>query len=104
MSEPATTKQPTQGVSYLYVAAAFVVVVAGMKAAESIVNPLLLAIFLSVISAPAYFKLLARGVSDWLALLTVIGVLAIAMFAVIFFVTKSIAGFTSQQQHYQDRL
>lgn len=104
MAEPVTTKQPTQGISYLYVAAAFVVVVAGMKAAESIVNPLLLAIFLSVISAPAYFKLLARGVSDWLALLTVIGVLAIAMFAVIFFVTKSIASFTSQQQHYQDRL
>lgn len=104
MSQPTVEKHSTQGVSYLYVAAAFVVVVAGMKAAESIVNPLLLAMFLSVISAPAYFKLLARGVSDWLALLTVIGVLAIAMFAVIFFVTKSIAGFTSQQQHYQDRL
>ena len=35
-----------RGVSYLYMAAAFVIVVAGMRAAESILNHLLLAVFL----------------------------------------------------------
>lgn len=85
-------------------AAAFVIVVAGIKSAGSILNPLLLAIFLSVISAPAYFKLRARGISEWLALLTVIAVLSVVMFGVLFFVTRSIASFTQQQQHYQDRL
>ena len=46
---PAVTQpvfQQARGVSYLYMAAAFVIVVAGMRAAESIMNPLLLAIFL----------------------------------------------------------
>ena len=85
-------------------AAAFVIVVAGIKSAGSILNPLLLAIFLSVISAPAYFKLRSRGFSEWLALLAVIAVLSVVMFRVLFFVTQSIASFTQQQQHYQDRL
>ena len=93
-----------RGVSYLYMAAAFVIVVAGMRAAESILNPLLLAVFLSVVSAPAYFGLLNRKVSEWLALLTVIGVLGLVLFSVVFVVTKSIAGFTAEQEHYQERL
>ena len=104
---PAVTKpvfQQARGVSYLYMAAAFVIVVAGMRAAESIMNPLLLAIFLSVVSAPAYFGLLNRKVSEWLALLTVIGVLGLVLFSVVFVVTKSIAGFMAEQEHYQERL
>lgn len=104
MSEPSTRYQQTRGISYLYMAAAFVIVVAGVKAAAPILNPLLLAVFLSVISAPAYFKLRSRGVSEWLSLLTVIAGLSIFMFGVLFFVTRSIASFTNQQQHYQDRL
>ena len=93
-----------RGVSYLYMAAAFVIVVAGMRAAESILNPLLLAVFLSIVSAPAYFGLLNRKVSEWLALLTVIGVLGLILFGVVLIVTKSIAGFMSEQEHYQERL
>ncbi len=85
-------------------AAAFVIVVAGMRAAESILNPLLLAVFLSIVSAPAYFGLLNRKVSEWLALLTVIGVLGLILFGVVLIVTKSIAGFMSDQEHYQERL
>lgn len=92
------------GISYLYMAAAFVVVVAGMRAAESIVNPLLLAIFLSVISAPSYFGLLKRGVSNWLALLTVVGVLSSLVLAVVFLVMGSVASFTEQSGQYQQRL
>ena len=76
-----------RGVSYLYMAAAFVIVVAGMRAAESILNPLLLAVFLSIVSAPAYFGLLNRKVSEWLALLTVIGVLGLILFGVVLIVT-----------------
>lgn len=101
--QPASDPQ-TRGVSYLYMAAAFVVVVAGMRAAEAVLNPLLMAIFLSIISAPAYFRLLSRGVSEWLSLLTVMAVLSVILFGVVFFVTSSIAGFTSQQEYYIERL
>jgi len=61
------------GVSYLYMLAAFVVIVAAVRAIETILNPLLLAVFLSVMCAPAYFGLLRRGVSQWLALLLITG-------------------------------
>jgi len=94
----------SRGISYLYMAAAFVVVVAGIKAAESIVNPLLLAVFLSVISAPAYFGLLKKNVSNWLALLIVIGVLSAVTLSVIFVMMESIASFSSRQEHYRELL
>ncbi len=103
-----TSSSQTQdrGVSFLYMGAAFVIVVAGLRAAESILNPLLLAVFLSVITAPAYFGLIKRKIADWLALLIVIGVLSATLIGVVFFVTGSIASFTSdhQQDHYRDKL
>lgn len=104
MSEPVVQNNPARGVSYLYMAAAFVIVVAGMRAAEPILNPLLLAIFLAVISTPAYFALLKRKYSQWLALLIVMGVLSCTVLGVTYIVTKSISGFTSQQEHYEGQL
>ena len=104
MSQSGTGHAPSRGVSYLYMAAAFVVVVAGMRAAEAIVNPLLLAVFLAVISAPGYFGLLRRGFSNWLALLIVIGALSFVVVGVVLVVMESIAGFTSNQEHYKERL
>ena len=92
------------GVNYLYMAAAFVVVAAGMRAAESILNPLLLAIFLSVMCAPPYFAMLKRGVSQWLALLIVTVVLSAAAYCLLVVVLDSISGFTSQQDHYAERI
>lgn len=85
-------------------AAAFVVIVAGMRAAAVIVNPLLLAVFLSVVSAPAYFALLRRGVANWLSLVIVIGVLSIVVVSVVFVVMESIAGFTARHKYYRDLL
>lgn len=90
--------------SYLYMAAAFVVVVAGIRAAEAIINPLLLAVFLAIISAPAYFGLVRRGVSTWASLLIVIAVLSFGFLGVVLVVMDSIAGFTSRQAHYADRI
>jgi predicted PurR-regulated permease PerM len=85
-------------------AAAFVVVVAGIKAAEFIINPLLLSVFLAIISAPAYFGLVRRGVSTWLSLLIVIGGLSVVFLGVVLVLMESIAGFTSRQAYYADRI
>lgn len=84
--------------------AAFVVVVAGMRAAESIINPLLLAIFLSVLSAPAYFGLLKRNIPNWLALLTVVGVLTGLVLGVLWIVLSSVVSFSDRQEHYAELL
>jgi predicted PurR-regulated permease PerM len=107
MTDSTSSPQPQdRGVSFLYMAAAFVIVVAGLRAAEPILNPLLLAVFLSVITAPAYFGLIKRKIADWLALLIVISVLSATLIGVVFFVTGSIASFTSdeQQDHYRDKI
>ena len=107
MGDNTSSTQPQdRGVSFLYMAAAFVIVVAGLRAAEPILNPLLLAVFLSVITAPAYFGLIKRKIADWLALLIVISVLSATLIGVVFFVTGSIASFTSdkQQDHYRDKI
>ena len=101
-----STQPQDRGVSFLYMAAAFVIVVAGIRAAEPILNPLLLAVFLSVITAPAYFALIKRKIADWLALLIVISVLSATLIGVVFFVTGSIGSFTSEQQqdHYREKI
>ena len=53
---------------FLLVAGGFVVVVAGMKAASSLVTPFLLAGFIAVIAAPPMFYLKHRGAPVWVAL------------------------------------
>jgi len=88
------------GAQYLYMLAAFVVIVAGMRTAEPILNPLFLSIFMAIVCAPAYLSLLRRGISQWLSLLIVAGTLsAVAVFSVSVLM-DSIARFTSQQAHY----
>ena len=53
--------------------AAFVVIIAGMKAAAPLLVPFLLALFIAVIIASPYSWLQARGLPSGLALLVVLG-------------------------------
>lgn len=53
-------------------AACLVVVVAAMKSAGDLLVPFLLALFITIIMAPAYFWLKNRGVADWAALTVLI--------------------------------
>lgn len=103
MSGPAMPSR-REGVSYLYMLAAFVVVVAGMRAAEPILNPLLLAVFLSVICAPGYLWLLRRGLSQWISLLIVAGTLSAVVVVLLGVVMQSISSFTTKQAHYQEQI
>ena len=62
----------------LLTAAVFVVVVAGMRAAEAIVVPFLFSVFIAIINAPSLFWLERKGLPRWLAMLVVIGVVVAA--------------------------
>ena len=53
---------PSHVQQVLFNLAAFVVVVAGMRASSDILIPFLLAIFLSVIANPLVLKLRSRGI------------------------------------------
>ncbi|MCH2213378.1 MAG: AI-2E family transporter [Fuerstiella sp.] len=92
------------GARYLYLLAAFIVVVAGIRAAESILNPLLLAVFLSVMCAPVYLGLLRRGVSQWLSLVIVAGGLSAVGFLLLAVVMQSISGFNGNQERYRQQI
>ena len=85
---------------FLITAAAFVVVVAGMRAAVEIIIPFLLAIFLAIICTPALFWLKGRGISTVFAILIVS--LVIMLGGVVFgtILATSIADFTSDREKY----
>ncbi|MCA9057811.1 MAG: AI-2E family transporter [Planctomycetaceae bacterium] len=100
----ATTQTPGRGSTYLYLFAAMVIAVAGLRAARDIVQPFLLAVFVSVVAVPVYAWLVKRRVAEWLALLIVISGVIGATLAVFFFVMTSLVDFTRKQDHYIDQL
>ncbi len=88
----------------LLTAAAFVVVVAGMRAAESIVVPFLLSIFIAIISAPPLFWLERKGLPRWLAMLVVIGVIIAVGVGMTALAGTSIREFSGDLPEYKTRV
>ena len=91
-------------VRFIVVAAAFVVVVAGMKAAEALLVPFLLSVFIALIFSPALHALKSLGTPSFLALaLIVLAVLGLGtlMGAI---VGASIRDFRGDLPEYQARL
>ncbi|WP_370978088.1 AI-2E family transporter [Agaribacterium sp. ZY112] len=89
---------------FLVVLAAFVVVVAGMKAAESLLVPFLLSLFIAIISSPPLLWLRSKGLPTWLALLTIVSSLIILSFLVGAIIGSSIAEFREDLPSYQEKL
>ncbi len=90
--------------SLMLTLAAFVIVVAGLRAAVSIVNPFLLALFISVICAAPLFALQSRGVPDWLALGLVVGGVVSFVLLLGAAVGGSVNEFTRTLPGYEDQL
>ena len=84
--------------------AAFVVVVAGMRAAETIIVPFLLAVFIAVICSPPLLWLERKGLPKWAALLVVIAIIAAAAVALSAVIGNSIRDFTGDLPRYKERL
>jgi predicted PurR-regulated permease PerM len=91
-------------VSYLVAAAAFVVVVAGMRAAQSLLVPFLLAAFLAVVLTPPLGWLQRKRVPTPLALLIIVMSLVLLGAAVAGVVGKSITDFSGRVGEYQTTL
>jgi predicted PurR-regulated permease PerM len=88
----------------LTVAAAFVIVVAGMKAASDIVVPLLLAVFISVIVAPLFLWLRRKRVPAAVALLLMILILVAIGILSAGLLRQSLVSFSQDLPKYQTRL
>jgi len=102
-SPPPPSIHPPTG-RFLLTAAAFVIVVAGMRAAEPILVPLIVSIFLAIISSSPVFWLRKKMVPAPLAVLgVVLGVLSVG-FVFILIVGTSLDDFSEAIPRYQDRL
>ncbi len=89
---------------FLLTAAAFVIVVAGMRAAEPILVPLLIAGFLAILSTSPVFWLREKGIPAPVALfLVVVGVLSLG-FGFIVIIGTSLEDFSDAIPRYQTRL
>lgn len=88
-------------VRYMVGAAAFVVIIAGMKAASAILIPFLLSAFLAVISAPSLFWMKRKGLPTGLALLAVVLIISVGVTAVSTVVGSSVAAFSQNLPGYQ---
>ncbi|MBL1432820.1 MAG: AI-2E family transporter [Gammaproteobacteria bacterium] len=88
----------------LLVGAAFVVVVAGMRAAESVLVPFLLSVFIAVISTPFLFWLQRMRVPSMVAVMLIIGVIVALAVGLGVLVSSSIDDFISNLPIYESRL
>ena len=90
--------------TFLMSAAAFVVVVAGMKAASPILVQILLAVFIAVITTPLFFSLCRLGIRPALAfLILIIGLVVISVVGVSV-IGSSVAQFSRNVPFYQEQL
>lgn len=92
------------GSRLLLLSAAFVIVVAGMKAAAPVLTPFLLSVFIAIISAPSMFFLQRRGLPVSLALLVVISMVVLILALIAVLIGNSIEDFRQSLPVYQLRL
>lgn len=84
--------------------AAFVIIVAGMKAATLLIVPFLLASFLAIICAPPLFWMQKKGIPSMVGIIILmLGAVAVQMLLVSL-VSSSIADFSQNIPFYQERL
>ena len=88
----------------LMLAAAFVIVVAGMKASEAIVVPFIMSVFIAVICGPPLFWMQRRGVPTGVALLVVVAFVVLGGLLMGVLVGSSADEFSSNLPLYQERL
>jgi AI-2 transport protein TqsA len=89
---------------YLLTAAAFVVVVAGMRASAGILVPFLLAIFVAVICAPLYQAMTRRRVPASLAIVGILLVMTAAVLALAGVLERTINSIAGRLPRYQAAL
>jgi AI-2 transport protein TqsA len=89
---------------FLIGAAAFVIFVAGIKAASPIAMPFLMALFVAVIATPVFLALQRHGLPSWLALLILVLGLVLIVIGLVGVVSTSVTDFTRNLPAYQVRL
>ena len=92
------------GTRFLVAAASLVIVIAGLRAAATLIMPFLIAVFLAVVSVPLMTWLQRKGVPKALAVICTI-LMAVGIIAILVLVVgRSVDDFTEAVPRYQARL
>jgi len=94
----------TKASKIVLVFAAFIIVVAGMRASTTILVPFLLAAFIAIISAPPIFWMQRKGIPKWLSLLIVIFGIILIGCLIFGLVGSSLKAFTGALPVYEAKL
>ncbi|MBT3575843.1 MAG: AI-2E family transporter [Candidatus Marinimicrobia bacterium] len=86
---------------FLLTMAAFVVVVAGMRASQDILIPFLLSLFIAIITMPLLNWLRSKGIPTWAAILIIILTILVAGFLIAVLVGSSLTDFSNSLPSYQ---
>ena len=89
---------------FLFTFAAFIIVIAGMRAAQDILIPFMLSVFIAVISHPLVVSLRARGIHTGFSILLVIFAIIALGFGITSLLGTSLNDFTSNLPNYQKLL
>lgn len=98
------TPQSAIGQRILVGIAAFVVVIAGLKAAASLVVPFLLAVFIAILCAPPLAWLKKHRVPSNLSILVIIVAVILLLLILASLLSNSVDGFSEQLPVYQEKL
>lgn len=88
----------------LLTVAAFVVIVAGLRAAQPIVVPFVVAVFLAMICLPPLKWLQEKGLPTWLALLAIVAAILVVGVLIVGVIGSSINELRQQLPTYQKRV
>lgn len=88
----------------LFIFAAFVIVVAGLKAAESILVTFLLSGFFAIICAPPFLLMQRKGLPAWLSLILVVLFITLFQLLLLSIITTSLNDFSKDLPSYQQKL
>lgn len=93
-----------RGARLIVIAAAVVIVLAGLRAAQAFVLPVLMAAFLTVLCAPPLRRLRRWGLPEWLAVALVVSAAALVVLAVAVVLGGTVQTFLDAVPEYRARL
>jgi len=100
------SRSPSQGLGlkFLLVSAALIVIFAGLKAAQSLIAPFLLAVFFALILTPPLRYLKKKGLPDALAIIVLSGFVLLLGLGVVLIVSNSLTQFAAKLPDYKEKV
>ena len=100
----AIEKTDNRSFKFFICVAAFVVIVAGMREAQTIIVPVLLSVFIAIISAPALFWLKSKKVPTIIAFILVVVCVIFVLSLIGMLISSSVNDFMDNLPGYQKKL